>query len=64
VIEQAVLTGAPAAAAGEIRMASPGVEKAIEASLQPAVTSEPAKPAAAKPADAQLIPPQPVAAGS
>jgi spore germination cell wall hydrolase CwlJ-like protein len=65
VIEQAVLTGAPAAAAGEIRVASPGVEKAIEASLQPAVTSEPAKPTAAKPADAaQLIPPQPVAAGS
>ena len=45
--------------------AAPGVEKAIEASLQPVATTEPAKAAAPKPGEAaQLIPLQPVAAGS
>jgi spore germination cell wall hydrolase CwlJ-like protein len=64
VIEQAVLTSAPAGLVPEVRVAG-GVEKAIETTLQPVSTQEPGKSAAPKPAEApQPIAPQPVAAGS
>jgi hypothetical protein len=64
VIQQAVLTGAPAAAIPTLHIA-PTVEKAVETSLQPAAAeAAPAAKAtvAPKPTEAALL--QPVSAGS